>query len=210
MNSLELEKLAGLFGRRIEEFVSESPFAEDPVAVLLRAAPGVNDGEALASELRRFARLAREATQLEKLLGIDSTRSAPARYELRTPSARWEAVRQGKSLATDERRRLDLGDSPAWEVAEIIEGQGIRAAEAEMSADVSGLFFHRPDTGDVVVVNARDVLQRRLFSYAHEYCHSLVDHARAGTVSRRQNSEELVEVRANAFAAHFLMPEEGR
>jgi hypothetical protein len=36
-----------------------------------------------------------------------------------------------------------------------------------------------------------------------------VDRQRPGTVSRAANREELLEVRANAFAAHFLMPEVG-
>lgn len=209
VNSLELERLARLFGRGIGELVSEAPFAEDPVAVLLRAAPGVANEERLASDLRKFANLAREATQLEELLGIQTTRATPPRYEVRAPSARWEAVRQGKTLAVEERKRLGLGDSPIWEIAEIVRSQGVRATEAMMPGDISGLFFHRPDTGAVIVVNSDNVLPRRLFSYAHEYCHSLADRERAGTVSRRENSEELAEVRANAFAAHFLMPEEG-
>lgn len=209
VSSLELEKLARLFGRGIEEFVSESPFAEDPVAVLLRAVPGVANEERLASDLRRFANLAREATQLEELLGIQMTRSTPPQYDVRPASARWEAVRQGKTLAIEERKRIGLGDSPVWEIAEIIRSQGVRATESAMPADISGLFFHRPDTGAVIVVNGGDVLPRRLFSYAHEYCHSLADRERAGTVSRRENSEDLTEVRANAFAAHFLIPEGG-
>ena len=51
--------------------------------------------------------------------------------------------------------------------------------------------------------------RRRLFSCAHEYCHVLVDRDRGGLVSRAENREELPEVRANAFAAAFLMPEGG-
>jgi Zn-dependent peptidase ImmA (M78 family)/transcriptional regulator with XRE-family HTH domain len=209
VNSLELEKLARLFGRGIEDFVAESPFVEDPIAVLLRAAPGFANEERLGSDLRKFANLAREATQLEELLGIQTTRLTPPRYDLRMPSARWEAVRQGKTLAVEERKRIALGDSPIREIAEIVRSQGVRATEAEMPDDISGLFFHRPDTGAVIVVNSGNVLPRRLFSFAHEYGHSLADRDSAGTVSRRANSEELAEVRANAFAAHFLMPEEG-
>jgi Zn-dependent peptidase ImmA (M78 family)/DNA-binding XRE family transcriptional regulator len=209
VSSLELEKLARLFGRGIEDFVGESPFVDDPVAVLLRIAPGVANGGELATDLRKLANLAREATQLEELLGIQVTRSTSPRYEFRTPSARWEAVRQGKALALEERRRISLGDSPIHEIAEIARSQGIRTTEASMPTNISGLFFHRPDTGPVIVVNADEVMPRRAFSHAHEYCHSLADRERVGTVSRRENSEELAEVRANAFAAHFLMPEEG-
>jgi len=208
VNSLELSRLALLLGRGIGELVGESPFREDPVGALLRAAPGFSQPPQLEADLRRFANLAREATNLEELLGLKTSRPAIVRYELDPPSARWEAVRQGKMLAIEERKRLGLGDSPVWEITEIVRGQGVRATEADMPADISGLFFHRPDTGAVIVVDRHDVLARRLFSYAHEYCHCLADRDRAGTVSRR-GSDELIEVRANAFAAHFLMPEGG-
>lgn len=209
VNSLELEKLARLFGRGMGEFVSEAPFVEDPVAALLRAAPVAANSSQLAGELRRLAGVARAATQLEELLGLEKSRPVPAKYDLGHPSSRWDAVRQGRVLAADERRRLGLGDAPVWEVAEIVRSQGVRAAEADLNDEISGASFFRPDTGPVILINKRDVLSRRLYSYAHEYCHVLADRDRAGVVSRKDNVGELIEVRANAFAAHFLMPEAG-
>jgi Zn-dependent peptidase ImmA (M78 family) len=74
---------------------------------------------------------------------------------------------------------------------------------------VSGLFFHSEDTGFAMVVNRKHHRSRRLFSYAHEYCHLLADRDRFGGISHAGNRNELAEVRANAFAAHFLMPETG-
>ncbi len=209
VNSLELEKLARLFGRSIGEFVSESPFAEDPVAALLRAAPNAARRSRLAEELRRLANVARRATELEDLLGLRESRLAPAKYEIPAPSSRWDAVCQGRALAADERRRLGLGDAPVWEIGEIVRSQGVRVAEAALNGDISGTSFFRPDTGPVVLINEKDAPSRRLYSCAHEYCHVLVDRDRAGVVSRKENVEELIEVRANAFAAHFLMPEPG-
>lgn len=50
---------------------------------------------------------------------------------------------------------------------------------------------------------------RRRFSLAHEYAHVVVDRDRAGLVSRASDRDDLIEVRANSFAASFLMPEEG-
>ncbi|MCP4659851.1 MAG: ImmA/IrrE family metallo-endopeptidase [bacterium] len=50
---------------------------------------------------------------------------------------------------------------------------------------------------------------RRRFSTAHEYCHVLVDRDRRCLASRTEDRDQLIEVRANAFAACFLMPEEG-
>lgn len=209
VSSLELEKLARLFGRGIGEFVDEDPFAEDPVAALLEAMRRTAQSPALARELRRLANLAREATRLEEILDLRESRLVPAKHDLAPPSSRWVAVRQGKLLASDERRRLGLGDAPVWEIAEIARRQGVRVAEADLNDDVSGASFFRLDTGPVVLIKEKDASPRRLYSCAHEYCHVLADRDRAGVVSRKGNAEELIEVRANAFAAHFLMPEAG-
>src|SRR5437867_6358326 len=124
VNSLELEKLARLFGLGIGELVSEGPFAEDPVAALLRAAQRTVQSPRLGGELRRLANVARRATELEAILGLRESRSMLAKYDLAPPASRWEAVRQGRHLAADERRRLGLGDAPVWEIAEIVRGQG--------------------------------------------------------------------------------------
>jgi uncharacterized protein DUF955 len=59
------------------------------------------------------------------------------------------------------------------------------------------------------VVNRRHSLLRRRFSWVHEYAHVLFDRQLRGTLSRASNRDELAEVRANVFAACFLMPEEG-
>lgn len=131
------------------------------------------------------------------------------RYDLQSPESRWEAIRQGRDLAVQARSRLDLGASPIWEIAEIIRQQGVKVTELPLPDAISGVFFHDRQTGPVIVINHEHPRARRLFSFAHEYCHTLVDRTRQGTVSSASNRDELFEVRANAFAAHFLMPEEG-
>ena len=85
----------------------------------------------------------------------------------------------------------------------------MRVTEHPLPPDTSGMFLHGREIGAVVVVNERHAPTRRQFSCAHEYCHVLVDRARAATISRAENRDELAEVRANVFAAHFLMPEAG-
>ena len=47
------------------------------------------------------------------------------------------------------------------------------------------------------------------FSFAHEYCHVLLDRDTHGRISRGSERDDLREVRANAFAAAILMPDEG-
>ena len=75
-----------------------------------------------------------------------------------------------------------------------------------MPKDISGMTLIAPAIGFLIVANREHRVLRRRFSYAHEYCHVLVDRAHHGLVSRGQDRNELREVRANAFAASFLMP----
>lgn len=209
VNSLELAEMARLYGRGIAEFLNEGVFEEDPLVALFRAAPGYAEDPELRRELLRCVELCREAANLEKLLGLSPTSAFFVSYGLGALSSRWDAINQGRYLANQERNRLDLGTSPIWEVAEIIARQGVRVAEYEMPDGVSGLFFHSEDTGFAIVVNRGHSRSRRLFSYTHEYCHLLADRDRFGGISHAGNRNELAEVRANAFAAHFLMPEAG-
>jgi Zn-dependent peptidase ImmA (M78 family) len=74
---------------------------------------------------------------------------------------------------------------------------------------VSGLTLVDPGFGSFVVVNHDHPSLRRRFSYAHEYCHVLMDRARRGAISSQDNRGDLLEVRANSFAANFLLPTEG-
>jgi Zn-dependent peptidase ImmA (M78 family)/DNA-binding XRE family transcriptional regulator len=209
VNSLELAEMARLYGRAISEFLEEGVFEEDPLVALFRAAPGYTEDPKLKRELLRCVDLCREAANLEKLLGLSPSSSFLVSYGLKGLSTLWDAINQGRYLAEQERNRLDLGTSPVWEMAEIIARQGVRVTEYEMPDAVSGLFFHSEDTGFAMVVNHEHSLSRRLFSYAHEYCHLLADRERFGGISHAGNRNELAEVRANAFAAHFLMPEAG-
>ncbi len=209
INSLELAEMARLYGRGVAEFLEEGVFEEDPLVALFRAAPGYAEDPKLKRELLRCVELCREAANLEKLLGLSPSSAFLVSYGLKSLSSRWDAISQGRYLANQERNRLDLGTSPVWELAEIIARQGVRVTEYEMPDAVSGLFFHSEDTGFATVINREHSRSRRLFSYAHEYCHLLADRDRFGGISHAGNRSELAEVRANAFAAHFLMPEAG-
>ena len=75
---------------------------------------------------------------------------------------------------------------------------------------MSGIFLRHFSIGMVILVNHRHVRSRKRFSYAHEYAHALLDRmTTSAIVSRRENAFDLIERRANAFAAAFLMPAEG-
>lgn len=209
VSSLELDRLAYLYGRDIREFLAESFKAEDALVALFRRHPELPGDETMFRALRESLALGREITNLEQVLGIDRDLSAVATYRLPAPASTSEAVRQGERVAGEERRRLGLGDAPLPDVSELLESQGIRTAQADLTEDVSGLTLIEPEVGILVVANLRHHVLRRRFSYAHEYAHVILDREQQGTVSRASERDTLLEVRANAFAAGFLLPEEG-
>jgi len=210
VSSLELSKLAHLFGRDLREFVAES-FAEDQdaLAALFRADAEVAGQPAVMARLRECMAIGREITTLERLVGVDRDLMTAATYQLPTPASRWEAIQQGMRVAEEERRRLGLGAGPLPPLTELLESQGVRAGLVELPDDVSGLTMSDRQAGLLVVANREHHPLRRRFSFAHEYAHVLVDRSNFGLVSRTSDRSALLEVRANSFAACFLMPEDG-
>jgi Zn-dependent peptidase ImmA (M78 family)/DNA-binding XRE family transcriptional regulator len=206
---LELDKLAYLFGRDIREFVTNEFDQEDSLTALFRAQASVVGEPEVLDKLRECMALGRELTNLERLLGVDRDLSAVASYPFPTPKTRWEAVQQGQRLAEEERRRLGLGFAPLPDMTELLESQGVRTAMVELPNDVSGLTLSDRKVGLFVVANAAHHYLRRRFSFAHEYAHVVADRDRSGLISQASARDDLIEVRANAFAANFLMPEDG-
>jgi Zn-dependent peptidase ImmA (M78 family) len=66
-----------------------------------------------------------------------------------------------------------------------------------------------PTLSFFVVANSADHPLRVRFSWVHEYANILFDRHEKGTLSRESERADLPEVRANAFAAVFLLPEAG-
>lgn len=208
-SSIELDKLAYLFGRDIREFVADSFAEDDALAVLFRAEPEIANHEDVADSLRACIALGREVTSLEGLLGIDRDLAGAVTYEVVAPRSRWDAIQQGERAAEQERRRLGLGWAPAPPLPELLETQGVRTGTVDLLEEISGITINNQSVGLFIVANRQHAPARRRFSFAHEYAHVLFDRRLKGLVTRSSDRDELVEVRANAFAAAFLMPPEG-
>lgn len=208
VTSIELSRIAVMYKRDVEFFLSESELDEPCGVMHLRAGTDIED-EPVRDNLEKCVKVCKAATALETMLGTSRIGVAFS-YTLERPQTRWEAVEQGMRLAAMERKRLELGTIPVRNIVEIIAQHGVRVGRYTLTDDISGLFFVGSDTGMAILVNSGHSPTRRLFSYAHEYAHMLVDSAQvSGGVSRFGNRDDLLEVRANTFAAHFLMPDEG-
>lgn len=207
-STLELAKLAELFHIPIGDFLNGEAVNEDPLIALHRAAPGLEKDPAIREEVNRCVRLCSEGISLEKLLD-QPTRQRVLFSAFEKPSTPIEAIRQGEQAAKEERRRLGMGNIPIRDIIELLTSQGIWCASTNLPSEMSGLFLYSSSVGMVILVNATQVSARQRFSYAHEYAHALFDADHQVLVSNSANSSELLEKRANSFAAAFLMPEEG-
>jgi Zn-dependent peptidase ImmA (M78 family)/transcriptional regulator with XRE-family HTH domain len=210
VSTLELAKLAALYGRSIASFFEEPPKdkEEDVLVALFRAAATVSDGSKWQEEISRYLAICRAGVELEHRLDR-APHVGPPSYEMPKPQRIMEAVEQGSFTAEQERRRLGLGHNPIPDMSDLINSQNIWASGARLPDQMSGLFLKHASIGLCILVNFDQARARKRFSYAHEYGHALLDRQKTATVSLEQNRSELEEVRANAFAASFLLPRTG-
>jgi len=88
------------------------------------------------------------------------------------------------------------------------------------NTSISGLFVDHPIAGKCILINYDEDIYRQRFSAAHEAGHAILDTDKDVIISfdtkteqeviRRTGWDEkrLIEIRANTFASHFLMPPE--
>ena len=209
VSTLELAKLAELYRQNAARFIEENQTETNDLSIVLpRALQEATSGPEFQAAMDRIIDLCREGASLRHMLDQD--------FELNLPdyaakiSTVGEAIRHAEIVALEERRRLGLGNAPASNIAELISSQGIWvAASDDLPNAVSGLFLNHASVGFAVLVNGAHAPVRRRFSYAHEYGHALLDRIETVRFTQRLNAGELIEKRANAFAAAFLMPANG-
>jgi transcriptional regulator with XRE-family HTH domain len=208
VSGLELQKLAYFFAKDIREFFADEFSEDDVVHVLFRSNEDVGD-DAVKKALRDCIALGHELTNLEELLELSRASVTVAAYSYSIPKSRWEAIQSGEHVAREERRRLGLGSAPLGDIVTVLESQGIRTGTVALPEVVSGLMVSHPKVGLFVVINGNHSAVRQRFSWCHEYSHVLLDRDSIGLISKETDRDDLREVRANSFAANFLLPEEG-
>lgn len=210
----ELYRLSMLYSASVAEILAKTPADAVELAehLALRSDEADSPGARLA--VKRFAAERKAEFELEDLLGLPHPASAAIRREAPTPRNTMEAVEQGESLANLERRQLGLGAEPVVSILHLLAGQGVRIGplRALPTDRIDGVYFESADLGPCIGVNWRDgdwTGGRAAFTAAHEYAHVIL-RDRATEVFRLVAGErDLQEVRANAFAAGFLMPADG-
>lgn len=214
VSSEELFRFARLYATTVTSLLSEPmPGAADVARILFRKDGIETPRVRLATQ--RFMERCRAMRELERLLELPSAEDARPTYQLGSPSGKPNAIRQGNRVAEDERRRLDLGREPIRDPLALLEAQGVLIGELDGLEDedrIDGLFFELEGVGACVGVNPRrdDFTGFRMaFTAAHECAHWLLRDVTIEQFTFEGRTDELHEVRANAFAAAFLMPEGG-
>lgn len=110
------------------------------------------------------------------------------------------------------REALGLGSEAVPDIFHLLEDEGLLVLRRPLGDDgPEGALFVADDL-QVVLVNCSKRLSRQHFTAAHEYGHFLFDAGTRLTIDVElfgSGSQSIPEKRANAFAAHFLMPESG-
>jgi Zn-dependent peptidase ImmA (M78 family)/transcriptional regulator with XRE-family HTH domain len=200
--AVELATLASRYGTSISALLLDAP--EDSVQRLFRLAAPIGDEmesivEAVTGDCRQYAVIE------EELYGQQQ-------FEVpEYPHIKGLAIEQGEWLARQERRRLGQGHRPIRSMVDLLESLGVKLFVRSLGGgSLAGCYLYADALGPCVAVNADDPPARRRYTMAHEYAHFLVDRGEeASHVCNPARRSELREMRANAFAAAFLLPEGG-
>ncbi|MEW5817698.1 MAG: XRE family transcriptional regulator [Spirochaetota bacterium] len=208
VSSIELMALSRLYGRPPQSFFEES-FERDGIAFIWRTIPEARKDPTIQKEMSRGIEMVNAILELEKKLGHTRVSSSMATRYVQSVRTKWEAVVQGQEIAEQERSRLKLGTAPIDNPSVILDSQGILVLGIDLPSGISGFTF-RSDPAIVCTVNTADAWVRQRYSLVHEYCHAVCDiEDIPGIVTRTEHAKDYREVRADVFAACFLMPEEG-
>lgn len=204
-----LLKIAYAVGRDPAELFGGGFEDSGALTALFRTISAPTDLRQLRRALQEGIAYALQFVSLERMVGIDRAKSLVGALDIPPPRTRSEALEQGEHVAAQERERLRLGSGRIDRVQHLLETQGVGAMAAPLPDSIAGLLLCDPRMGAFVLFNATHSAARRRLSLAHEYGHVLMDRHRLGLLSHDRQHEDLVELRADAFAAAFLMPKEG-
>lgn len=211
--SEELYEFSRIYAVAVADLLAQPTPSCAQIERILFRGPGLETPAARAA-IRRFVQRCGAERELEGLLGIEPPEDQRPGYRLSAPTSSGQAIHHGTRMAEQERRRLGLGALPLRNPLSLLERQGVRIGPLRdfEAGEIEGIYFETEELGACVAINtARDFGTgfRSAFTAAHEYAHWLLRDVEVETFRFQGGNNDLGEVRANAFAAAFLMPEEG-
>jgi transcriptional regulator with XRE-family HTH domain len=205
----ELEKFARLYETPAVELAGTRVATDDPVTVaVLNLAPALLKEFDMQSRIHGVLGELTEMAHLERLLERPARTGVPT-YSLPSPRTLADAIRQGEEMAEQERQRLSLRNAPVVEMPDLCAGQGIHVFALKLPDTISGLFISHVSVGVAIVVNVAHAGVRQRLAIVHGYAHAVCEPMGTIRVCTNANVKELIERRAAAFAAAFLVPAAG-
>lgn len=212
----ELPRVASALGVTVRHLLGQTERPALAVAARLAGAP--------SGALRPARRRARQLLEIEDLLtqvtempsarasadGARVVEQARARFGT-LPRSKLAAQQQGHELAELTRRELDLGSDALGDIAALIEQNfAVDVALSPLGTQADGLCVHCGTSG--LILASSDFPDGHLrFTIAHELGHHLLNDPNEIIEESTHDmfADNARELRANAFAGHFLMPERG-
>lgn len=219
VKSTELMKLAELYGKSLKWLVEGSESAEERVAAALFRA-GEAETPGLRREVAKLARRCRLIGDLEERLDLTRTHDRLPRYRNDQALHDWSlAMSHGTEVAYQERARLGIGTAAAVNDAwGVLEDAGLHVFGLKLGdREIDGIYTQLGDGRACVGVNVDKWYFRQVFTVVHEYAHAVMDGdamaqacvtGRGWDVTRDRSVYHNRELRANQFAAVFLVPKE--
>lgn len=126
-------------------------------------------------------------------------------YQLPT---KYYSSEEAENVANDVRKFLGYNEKDLLNnIFDDFRKLGIHIFKRQLNnSNISGLFILHPNAGKCILINYSEDLYRQNFTLAHEIAHSIFDIDKTYNVSFTKFGNDLKEIRANRFAAAFLMP----
>lgn len=204
----EIIKLAPFLGKKVNDLVRPT----EPVLNLqphLRAVAEKMKGAdepALQAAIADLQELAEDYRDLEQMMNAPLRLNYPPEVSL---DSRIDAAELAEGVASQERRRLGLGDQPVIYLRSTLEWDvGLRIFySGALPSAIAGMYAYTAELGCCILVNRKHPPERQRVSLLHEYGHLIVDRFKPGidylTMSGRKPANERF---AESFALSFLMP----
>ncbi len=206
-------------GMKVEDFSDAVPNA-DLAFWELEGGPGSDSEISAAARFSQGTRVSAE----DRLQILQAIKSQPAvettaldelserlkeTLALYSGTPPWE---QGCALGRKLRDFLGVEDQSRAEPEAVLQSLGVSIIEVDVSPDIDAVGCWGPRHGPAVVVNTSgkraQVEWGRRATFAHELCHLMIDRHGALPLAEVLGGKAplLIEKRANAFAAEFLLP----
>jgi len=218
VKSDELARLADLYGKSLRWLVEGEEGVEERLnAVLFRA--NLKEDGLVAHQVAKLARRCRLMGELEQALGLTRHHRISHYADDDALTDYSDAMEHGKEVAYQERIRLGLGPAaPIRDVWGLVEDAGLHVFPLNLGQDseLDGIFARDSGGNACVGINVDRWFFRQVFTVAHEYGHALMDRDVVGEACKTRHGWKFAgkdiygnrELRANQFAAVFLVPRE--